>query len=295
MRIVDLQNSPDRLRACGLDLEYGVPESALAPGVSALELRADPATKTYLNRASQVRAGWFRTAAQRSLRAYISDYDANALLKMYPMFLLSTAQLGLLLDLGPEHRVPRCLDVGAGSGDVTQQLEPLCERLITTERSSGMAKQLRRRGYECLELDLAETPSAFEPGSFDLATCFNVLDRCPKPRSLMGAIRTLLSPGGRCLLSVPLPFEPMFYQRSRTLDPLEALGLSGAEWASAAHDLTARVLPELGLTAKTLSRVPYLSGGDSRRPLYALDAAVVLAEPSSTGDGARARSRVDAP
>lgn len=268
---------PSQLQAYGLDLDYAIPAAALAPGVRAFELRPDAATAAYLESAAANRAGRLRTLAQRALRDFVSGYDANAWLGMYPMFLLSSQQLSQLLGLRAEQRIARCLDVGAGSGDVTRALKPLCGELLTTERSSGMAKKLRKLGYQCLQVDLAETLGALAPQTFDLITCFNVLDRCPRPRSLLGAIVNLLAPNGRCLLSVPLPFDPMFYQGPRTPDPLEALGLTGVGWGVDAYDLTAHALPGLGLTPLTLSRVPYLSGGDSRRPLYALDAALVVA------------------
>ncbi|MCA9648059.1 MAG: methyltransferase domain-containing protein, partial [Myxococcales bacterium] len=226
---------------------------------------------------TQRRSG-FKTFLQRTLREYMSDFDANALLDMYPMFLLGERQLGRLLGLSQGARMGSVLDVGAGSGDVTRRLRPWCDRLLTTERSWGMARHLRRAGFECLRIDLSETTAGLTDAPYDLISCFNVLDRCPRPGSLLKAIRGLLAPNGRLLLSVPLPFEPMFYSGARTLDPLEALDVAGAEWAEAAQDLCARVLPQNGFRPTTLSRVPYLSGGDSRRAAYVLDTAVVVAE-----------------
>lgn len=262
----------------GLELEYAIPKEALATGVTGCRLELDEATAAWLRRLPETRRGWFKTFLQRSLREYVSDFDANALLDMYPMFLLSQAQLGALLGLEGDARVRLALDVGAGSGDVTRELAPWCERLVTTERSWGMARRLRRLGFECHRVDLAETNQPLWDSAFELITCFNVLDRCPKPASLLRVMRRSLAADGRLLLSVPLPFDPMFYAGPNTLDPLEALDVAGADWTRAALDLCARVLPAHGFEATCLSRAPYLSGGDSRRAVYVLDAAVVVAK-----------------
>ncbi|MGE0321364.1 MAG: methyltransferase domain-containing protein [Polyangiaceae bacterium] len=265
-----------------LDLRYqipdeAIPEEASAAGLRAWELSPDAETLEWLRELPRERKTGFKTFLQRLLREYISDFDANALLDMYPMFLLSQAQLGTLLGLTEGTRLASALDVGAGSGDVTRKLAPWCERLTTTERSWGMARRLRRLGFECLRLDLAETTEGLND-RYELVSCFNVLDRCPKPQSLLRTIRGLVAPEGRLLLSVPLPFEPMYYAGARTLDPLEALDVAGSEWSEAARRLCSDVLPQHGFRVKTLSRAPYLSGGDSKRAAYVLDTAVVVAE-----------------
>lgn len=268
----------------GLSVDYTIHEEALADGVEGCELRLDEETAAWLGALKTKRRGSFRTLLQRTLREYVSDFDANALLDMYPMFLLSRAQIGTLLHLQPDSRLTSALDVGAGSGDVTRALVPWCDRLVTTERSWGMARRLRKLGFECLRIDLAEAREALPGAPFQLISCFNVLDRSPKPASLLRAMRALLAPGGRLLLSVPLPYEPMFYAGAKTLDPLEALDVAGSEWSSCALDLCARVLPAHGLRALRLSRAPYLSGGDSRRAAYVLDTAVVVAEASGVAE-----------
>ncbi len=268
----------------GVSLEYAIPEEALPAGVRSHRLHTDAETAEWLRELAGQRRGSFKTFAQRILREYVSDFDANALLDMYPMFLLSSAQIGALLGLPAGARIRSCLDVGAGSGDVTHALAPWCDRLVTTERSWGMARRLNRLGFECLRIDLAETSEGLIGAPFDLVSCFNVLDRCPKPGSLLDAIRGVLSPNGRLLLSVPLPYEPMYYSGARTLDPLEPLDVAGSNWAACARDLCARVLPARGFSPTLLSRAPYLSGGDSRRAAYALDTAVVIAKVEDDAD-----------
>ncbi|MBX3181331.1 MAG: methyltransferase domain-containing protein [Polyangiaceae bacterium] len=288
---IQADESPEAA-AHGARLHYAIPEAAYPPGLSLLTLSQDDETRAYLRDVVTSRPGWLRTAARGALSALVSDFDANGLLGMYPMHLVSEAQLRALLSLPEPTRLTRALDVGAGAGDVTERIRAVASEVVTTERSFAMARRLRRRGYACHRVDLADdlegpSTSQLTARPFELICLFNVIDRCPRPRSLLTNLRSLLTPargahgaGGRLLLSVPLPFDPMYYQGAAPRHPLEALGVTGDTWAEAARDLTGRVLPALGFTPRVLSRAPYLSGGDSRRPLYVLDAALVVCEPA---------------
>src|SRR4051812_16826539 len=112
----------------GFSLNYRAPLEEWPKRLRArfVELRADAGTRAFLLRAEQNRHGALRTWLHRVLRHTLSDFDVNGLLDMYPMHLLSTGQWQELL--GPRS-IARCLDVGAGSGDVSVELAPLCGRL----------------------------------------------------------------------------------------------------------------------------------------------------------------------
>jgi 2-polyprenyl-3-methyl-5-hydroxy-6-metoxy-1,4-benzoquinol methylase len=43
---------------------------------------------------------------------------------------------------------------------------------------------------------------------FDVVTCLNLLDRCDKPLSLLRELKASLSPGGRVVVALVLPFSP---------------------------------------------------------------------------------------
>src|SRR5512145_3463579 len=119
-----------------------------------LEFGPDAALVDYLERVRVNRAGWWRTRAQRLVRLLVSDYDANALLGLYPMHLLSTEQAARLLS---RSRGGRPLDIGAGSGDVTAKLTPLFERVEVLETSFWAARHLAARGYTCHRFDVTLT------------------------------------------------------------------------------------------------------------------------------------------
>lgn len=225
----------------------------------------------YLKRAFATRPGRAKTALHRALRLFLSDFDANGLLHMYPMHLLGTSQWKELL--GPD-AISRHLDVGAGAGDITRTIAPLASETVTTETSRFMARNLRKLGFRCIEADVAESDVP-EPG-YDLVTCLNVIDRCARPESLLSKLTAALTPGGRLVVATPFPFDPFVYRGARSLDPKERLAVPRESWERSVTALVANVLEPLQLEPETVSRVPYLCRGDADRPLYVLDDALVV-------------------
>jgi SAM-dependent methyltransferase len=221
------------------------------------------------------RHGAMKTLAQRALRFYVSDFDANALLYMYPMHLLCTSHWRRLL--GSDAR-GRLLDVGAGSGDVTAALAPLFEEVYTLELSWGMARKLRRRGFRVERRDIAETGPP--GGDFDVVACLNVLDRAPRPRSLLKAAARATSAAGRLVIALALPYRPFFYAGPDTPEPAERLRCEGTCFEEQVSAFVhGEVLP-LGFEIERWARAPYLSAGDRDRELYELDDAILVCRPA---------------
>lgn len=236
------------------------------------ELRIDEAWRARIDALG--RHGRFRTYAQRLARLYLSDFDANALTGMYPMLLLPEHAFRALLD---GHGGGRLLDVGAGSGDVTAALAPCFDELEATEVSRGMAKKLSQRGFPCHAVDMTEAP--LPERSFDAVSLLNVLDRCQRPRRLLRHCLQALRPGGTFIVALALPYRPFYFDGPTTPDPLERLecdpGPHGT-WEDSARRFIERDLLPLDLTLRRFARAPYLSGGDSTRPLYELDDVVAV-------------------
>jgi SAM-dependent methyltransferase len=269
---------PRQLADLKLNLRYEVDVAALSPRVAErlVALHRDAGTDAFIAEAARGRHGWFRTALHRVLRTFISDFDANGLLDMYHLFLASSEQWQTLLGTTSARRL---LDVGAGSGKVTELLQPFAEHVVATELSGPMARRLRRLGVECHELDLAEREL---PGPrFDLITCLNVLDRTARPRQLLRRLVELLEPKGRLVIALALPYRPFYYVGSNTPDPLERLRCEDPSWERAVNHLFERELRPLGLELLRLARAPYLSFGDSERGLYELDDAILVLEKQS--------------
>jgi SAM-dependent methyltransferase len=242
-----------------------------------VELDEDDAARTFMDEAIARPHGALITAAYRELRRFLSDYDAYGLLGMYPMHLLSTAQLERLLGEELQTRT-HLLDVGAGSGGVTAHAAKLFEQVSATEASWALRRKLRARGYRVIEHDFALEPYASQV-RFDAITCFNVLDRCSHPRSLLTHLHAVLQPHGRLVLSVPLPLRPHVHVGAQTVDPEERLPKATASWEAGVVSVAREVLAPAGWQVSSISRAPYLCRGDSAHRLHVLDAAIFVCKP----------------
>lgn len=238
------------------------------------ELSVDAEWRAEIAEVASARHGKLRTLLQRVARIYLSDFDANALTGMYRMHLLSPGAWRRLLG---EHAGGRLLDVGAGSGDVTRAIGSCFDSVEATEVSRGMARRLARRGVRCHRVDLAALP--LDAPSFDAVSLLNVLDRCERPRQLLRHGLEALRPGGLFIVALALPYRPFFFAGPTTPEPLERLECDpgpGGRWEDAVRRLIERDLLPLDLELVSFARAPYLSSGDSSKPLYELDDVVLV-------------------
>lgn len=113
------------------------------------------------------------------------------------------------------------------------KFRPFFQEIVTTEVNSVMARRLRERGFACVQTPevpfdpalvdrwapqcsgMQVTREALATGlhipsysadlidqlTFDVVSCFNVLDRCPTPKTLLRQIKDILRPntGRACL------------------------------------------------------------------------------------------------
>jgi SAM-dependent methyltransferase len=261
------------VESVGLVLEYRADAQRLGErcGERFVELGPDEDLARYLEQAARRRLGPWMSFWRRTLGHLLSDFDANALLGAYPMHLLGTQQWRTLLG-GPVGGT--LLDVGAGSGDVTAALAPLFDKVVTIESSRLAAWRLRRRGWVSLSGDVTteRVPSA----PYQAIACLNVLDRCPRPVTLLEELAGAVAPGGWLIVAMPLPYRPIYFDGPSVLEPSEPLRCAAEGWEEGARSLVEHVLLPLGLEVSSVSRVPYLSGGDIERAFYELDDVVVL-------------------
>lgn len=258
----------------GIPLRYACRREALEPTLAAryLELGLDPSTRAWIDDAFDRPTAGLRLAARTAARALMGDYEANAMLDTHDMRVLGREQwVALLGDASTE----RWLDIGAGDGRVTREIAAVAKHVVTTETSPRMGKRLRERGFECHVVDVAVEPLP-APGAFDVVSALNVLDRTHKPYTLLERMRELLAPTGLLVIAVPLPLSPHVHVGAGTVDPDELLPIERGSFELAANTLATLVFPPLGLDVAAFSRVPYLSRGDSRVPVYVLDDAIFV-------------------
>lgn len=252
--------------ACRIDMLSGPLRAAFV----ALEL--DASTRTWIDDAYMHPTPALRLAARTAARAVLGDYDANALLDTHDMRVLGREQWPLLL--GARAGL-RWLDIGAGDGRVSSEIAPNAAELVTTETSTRMAARLRERGFTCHAIDLV-VDSLPDPRPFDVVSLLNVVDRTSKPFTLLERAVARLAPGGRLVVAVPLPLSPHVHVGSGTVDPDELLPIDRGSFEAAANTLLEFAFAPLGLDVTAFARVPYLSRGDARTPVYSLDDAVFV-------------------
>lgn len=262
------------------ELIYGCDRASLPSALRDrfIELEHDEAARAFMADAAGTPHSAVKTWLYGVLRKLMSDYDAYGLLDMYPMHLLSTAQLARLLG---EHARGRLLDVGAGNGGVTAHAATLFQHVSATEASSVLRRKLRARGYEVLETDLTYSAVPASVDKFDVVTCFNVIDRCSHPRTLLKHAREAMADGGRLVLSVPLPLRPHVHVGRFTVDQEERLPDAEASWEAGVASLATELLEASGLEVQAVSRAPYLCRGDAKTAVYELDAAVFVCSRAS--------------
>jgi SAM-dependent methyltransferase len=212
--------------------------------------------------------GALATAAQRILRRFTSDFQANALLGMYSLHLGGTETYRTLLGSDRTKR-GRLLDIGAGTGEVTEKLVPLFSEVRATETSPAMARRVRARGVPCEVADLALEKRSL--GTFEAVALLNVLDRTSRPQTLLDRALDHLLPGGTLIVASPLPARPHVDLGGASADPDEAMGGAGDAFEEALVDLTRVLLVPRGLSILRWTRLPYRSQGDRDAPSYEHD------------------------
>ena len=271
----------------GAKVHYACDTEAFPPGLRTLwrPLDLDASTRGWIDDAVANPHGRAAMAALAIARSVMSDYDANGLVGAHDMRVVGTEQARQLFSAVGLPAGGTLLDVGAGEGQVTDELAPLFENVITTELSTSMARRLRGRGYECHALDLAEERLPGHHNGFDCISLLNVIDRTSRPYRLVERLRGMLREDGVLLCTVPLPLKPHVHVGPVTVDPEEILptprGKSRAQFAAHMSALAELFFPACGFEVVLLSRVPYLCRGDRKRPVIALDDAVFLCRAKS--------------
>jgi hypothetical protein len=156
-----------------------------------------------------------------------------------------------------------------------------------------MCQRLRDKGFQswCEDVSTTYHQRIAEGHTFDLVSMLNVIDRTPKPLSLLHAAHSMLNENGMLLLATPLPCRPFYFtndfkshnntrsKQSRYGQPSEAIaGLSKTGmWDEQAECLLRKVLPASGFEPLVFARLPYVSGGDFFKDHTKLDDIVVVA------------------
>lgn len=276
-------------------------------------LARDDSTDSFLEWCANGTATWAQRVAlsgryQASLLMQIllgwSHTDAMASIGHISLFAASTAQLRHITVVDGTSASLTLLDIGAGSGSVTQAVAvaigALPEQITAMEASRPHLQSLAGLGYRSVasfdELPPPPSPGAGGPGAFDAVVLFHVMDRCDNPAALLVAAAERVAPGGLLIIATTLPFCPKVWagklgRLMASRQPLGALTLHAdascdaspqpsfevSAAAFAAGALGPLTEPEQGwqLEMVAWTRLPYISSA-VKVSHYALDSALFV-------------------
>jgi len=95
----------------------------------------------------------------------------------------------------------RLLDVGCGTGTFLERARARGWDVAGTELSRAGAAAARAAGLAVAEGELWE--AGFPEGTFDVVTCWHVIEHVADPRRLVGEMARVLRPGGALVLATP--------------------------------------------------------------------------------------------
>ena len=117
----------------------------------------------------------------------------------------------------------RCLEVGAGTGEISKFLRQKGHEVVATDIAPGMVQEIKKHGIEAYECDAEKLP--FPDQSFDTVVAAEILFYLDNPDSFLSEAQRILRPNGQLLLSCASNFPVKFYDRVRSY--LRAFGISG--------------------------------------------------------------------
>lgn len=138
-----------------------------------------------------------RAVAQSFSRA-ASQYDQVAQLQMQV-----GSQLLAMIDRQAAH--PVALDIGCGTGNLTQHLQPLCTSLIALDFAPGMLQFARAHHGDCIQHFICADADAlpFARNSLDLVFSNFALQWCEALPVLLQNLFASMRPGGQLVFSIP--------------------------------------------------------------------------------------------
>jgi 2-polyprenyl-3-methyl-5-hydroxy-6-metoxy-1,4-benzoquinol methylase len=106
-----------------------------------------------------------------------------------------------LLDLVPSGS--RVLDVGCSAGYLAERLVAKGCTVTGVELDPEAAAEARRFCAEVVVGDVERMELPFEPASFDVIACGDLVEHLRDPGAFLARVRPLLRPGGRLILTTP--------------------------------------------------------------------------------------------
>lgn len=197
------------------------------------------------------------------LLPFISTTSRNAILNRGNMFVASTSLFTEMISYCAKTKT--LLDIGAGSGSVTEKLSSHFENVFVTETCSSMCNHLQAKGFTVLQAE------NWNDKVFDVISCLNVLDRCHNPLKILNDIYAILSHnGGTCIIALVLPYHGSVEEGNIWTKQTGPLPIKGKNFEEQLSSFVVDILEPIGFELNMATRVPYLCSGDMHASYYSL-------------------------
>jgi 2-polyprenyl-3-methyl-5-hydroxy-6-metoxy-1,4-benzoquinol methylase len=105
--------------------------------------------------------------------------------------------------LGQVDRAGRVLDVGCSTGYLSRRLVERGATVVGIELDERAAVQARQWCEDVLTGDVETMELPFEPASFDVVMCADLIEHLRDPCAFLERVRPLIKAGGRLVLTTP--------------------------------------------------------------------------------------------
>ena len=125
--------------------------------------------------------------------------------EMRPLHELNPVRLAYVERCGPLAGL-RIVDVGCGGGLLSEAMARGGARVTGLDLASDLLQVAELHALEAgievdYRLETAEQHAANHAGAYDVATCMEMLEHVPDPRSVVAALAVLVRPGGQVFVS----------------------------------------------------------------------------------------------
>ena len=199
---------------------------------------------------------------------FLGATSRNAILNRGVMFVGSSTLFQAMLEPCP-HR-DSLLDIGAGSGNVTEKIASGFTDVFATETCPQMVSRLTGRGYTVLGIE------DWVDRSYSVISCLNVLDRCHRPMEMLQSMYSCLKErGGMAIIALVLPYNGSVEEGQEWVAQEEPLEMRGISFEQQLSYFCHYILEPMGFQLSYVTKVPYLCTGDLHNKYYSLSDGLV--------------------
>ena len=176
----------------------------------------------------------------------LSHYDVMALL-WYDSYLLDR---NYIKSLFWDKKRKRLLDIGSGSGTITELFQPYVWEIVCQESSYLFRRRLIKKGLKIYK--------KWDKKAFDIILMFNVLDRCGDAEKMLKENINRLEKNGLMLISLPFPIQARHGNGLQNSKQKALSQKKDSSFEKGASSFYMSHLKKNNLSLVSFSRLPYI-------------------------------------